>query len=114
MQRGFIFSLLFAIMVAVFALKNANKVLIDFIFAKVNVSQALVILISAILGAIIVAIMGSVKKFKLKRKVKELNKKIESIDQEKKELMLILEEQNREELAVDKENDMDTKDGDNS
>lgn len=114
MQRGFIFSLLFAIMVAVFALKNANKVLIDFIFGKVNISQALVILISAILGAVIVAIMGSVKNFKLKKDNKELNKKLESIKKEKNELMLMLEEQEKEVLDIEEEKDTNTLDGNNS
>lgn len=103
MQKGFIFSLLFAILVAIFALKNANKVLIDFIFGKVSISQALVILISAILGAVIVAIIGSVRNFKLKKKVKELNKKIESIEVEKNELRFLLEEQNGNTLDIEKD-----------
>lgn len=103
MQKGFIFSLLFAILVAIFALKNANKVLIDFIFGKVSISQALVILISAILGAVIVAIIGSVRNFKLKKKVKKLNKKIESIEVEKNELRFLLEEQNGNTLDIEKD-----------
>ena len=64
MQARFILSLLFATIVAIFALKNANEVLIDFIFNKVYISQALIIFISAILGAVIVAILGSIKIFK--------------------------------------------------
>ena len=76
MQARFILSLLFATIVAIFALKNANEVLIDFIFNKVYISQALIIFISAILGAVIVAILGSIKIFKLKKELKELMMKL--------------------------------------
>ena len=74
MQARFILSLLFATIVAIFALKNANEVLIDFIFNKVYISQALIIFISAILGAVIVAILVRIKIFKLKKELKESNK----------------------------------------
>ena len=83
MEIGFIFSLIFAILVAVFALKNADSVLIDFFFAKVQVSQAIVIFVSAALGAVIVTILGLVRQLKLSLKIKEQVKKIKKLEEEK-------------------------------
>ena len=77
MEKGFIFSLIFAAIVAVFALNNGDKVLIDFLFTKVEISQAIVIFASAILGAVTVSILGGVKHLKFKKEIKELNKKID-------------------------------------
>ena len=110
MQKSFILSLFFATIVAVFALKNADKVLIDFIFTEVNVSQALIIFISAILGAVIVAIMGSVRNFKLNKKIKELSKKVDILEKEKNELSALLEPQynaNSKETNSDMEEEKD-------
>lgn len=92
MQAGFILSLIFAIIVALFALKNANSVLIDFIFAKIEVSQAIVIFVSAALGAVIVTMLGIVRQIKLSMKVKEQGKKIESLETQKNDLENRIEE----------------------
>lgn len=83
MQAGFIFSLVFAILIAVFALKNGNNVTVDFLFAEIEVSQAIVIFVSAALGAIIVTILGLVRQVKLSLKIKEQSKKINSLESEK-------------------------------
>ena len=96
MEKGFIFSLIFAAIVAVFALNNADKVLIDFLFTKVEISQAIVIFASAILGAMTVFILGWVKNLKFKKEIKELNKKIDSIEEDRKNLKLLLEERGAE------------------
>lgn len=104
MQRGFIFSLLFSILVAIFALKNSDKVIIDFIFKKVKVSQPMVILISAILGAITVSVLGCLKKFKMKKEIKELNRRLEFAERERNDLTFLLGEQNEEALEYDEEN----------
>ena len=97
MQWGFILSLVFATLVAIFALRNANEVLIDFLFGKVNISQALVIFISAILGAVIVAIMGGIRNLKLKKEVRELNKKLELLVQENNNYQILLTEKEHSE-----------------
>ncbi|NLJ78403.1 MAG: LapA family protein [Tissierellia bacterium] len=93
MEKGFIGALFFATIVAIFALKNGDKVLIDFIFAKVEVSQAIVIFVSSILGAVIVAILGVVKNLKIKKELRELNKRIAIIEEEKEKLQLSMQEQ---------------------
>jgi len=82
MQFGFIASLVFAILVAVFALQNADTVSIDFLFAKIKVSQALVIFISSALGAVIVTILGLIRQVKLTMKIKEQNKRIKYLEEE--------------------------------
>ncbi|WP_051531033.1 LapA family protein [Clostridiisalibacter paucivorans] len=92
MQIGFIFSLILAIGVTIFAVQNADSVMINFLFTKVKVSQALVIFISAAIGAIIVTFLGMIRQFKLSMKVKELNKKVNNLETEKGDLEFKVEE----------------------
>ena len=91
MQKGFIFSLIFAAIIAIFALANADKVAIDLLFTKVQISQAIVIFISTILGALIMALLGMVRTFKLKKEIKELNKLIEPLEAEVTNLKSLVE-----------------------
>ncbi len=98
MQFNFILSLIFATFIAIFALKNSDKVLIDFIFTKVNISQAIVIFISAILGAVIVAILGSIKNFKFKKEIKELKNKLATIEEDRDNLIFLLETKEKEKI----------------
>lgn len=107
MQAGFILSLVFATIVAIFALKNADKVLIDFIFNKVYISQALVIFFSAISGAVIVAILGIVKVLKLKKELKVLNKRNELLINENDNFKILLAERENDIIDdnIDKEDD---------
>ncbi|KGG81512.1 hypothetical protein Y919_00695 [Caloranaerobacter azorensis H53214] len=103
MEISFIFSLIFAILVAVFALKNADSVMIDFFFAKVQVSQAIVIFVSAALGAVIVTILGFVRQLKLTLKIKEQSRKIKKLEEEK-----VLLESRIEEIISEKDLKMGT------
>lgn len=91
MEKGFILSLIFAGIVGIFALSNSEKVAIDLIFTKVEISQAIVIFISAFLGAIIVAILGWVKDLRMKREIKELITQKDTAEEEKKKLIDQLE-----------------------
>ena len=109
MEKGFILSLFFAAIVAIFALKNGDKVLIDFLFTKVEISQAIIIFGSAILGAVTVSILTTMKNIKFKKEIKELNKKINSIQEEKDDLNIILEEKERKiQFLQDEKNIKDT------
>ncbi len=96
MEKSFIIALIFAIIVAIFAINNAGKVLIDFIFTEVYVSQALVILISSILGAGIVAILSGVKNIKLKKDKEKTQDELEELKLEKSNLEALLEDKIRE------------------
>ena len=96
MQKGFVFSLIFAAIVAIFALANADKVAIDLLFTEVQISQAIVIFISTILGAVIMALLGMVRTFKSKREIKESNKLIEQLKEEVVNLKLLVENRGEE------------------
>ena len=91
MEEGFIISLILAAIVAVFALSNGEKVAIDLIFTEVIMSQAIVIFISTFLGAVIVAFFGWMKSWKLKKEIKDLNKRIMLIEEEKLKLAEIID-----------------------
>ena len=75
MSWKFVLSLIFALIVAVFAIQNAESVGVTLLFKKTEISQALIILISAVLGALIVAFLGLISQMKLKAAIRE-NKKI--------------------------------------
>lgn len=91
MQRGFILALFFAILVTVFAILNAEVAPINFLFVKVEISQALVIFISAAFGAIIVTTLGFFRDIKMKSVMKDLNRKIGSLENEKSILQTEIE-----------------------
>jgi len=81
MDWRFILSLLFAIIVAVFALQNAPAVEIRFLAFNVSVSQALVILVSAIFGAVTVALFSTIRWFKMKSQAKSSAKTITTLEE---------------------------------
>ncbi|NLL70801.1 MAG: LapA family protein [Epulopiscium sp.] len=82
MAIRFIISLFFAILVAFFAIQNANPVEINVFFAEYRISQALVILFSAILGGSIVLLLGMVKQIKSTFKMKTAVKTITQLEEE--------------------------------
>lgn len=82
MQANVILTLLFAAIIALFAIVNAAVVTVSFIFAQFEVSLALVIIISALFGAIVVILFDSFKKIKTKKTIKTLNKKIAELEKE--------------------------------
>lgn len=96
MEKGFIIALIFAIIIAVFALNNGETVMIDFLFTEVRMSQAIVIFGSSILGAVIMAILGAVRNFKLKRENKEIASELEQLRTDKVNLEILLEDRMKE------------------
>jgi len=78
----FILSLGFSIVIALFAIANAGSVRVNFIFAIYEVSQAIVILLSAIVGAVIVMLLSIVKNIKLKMKINNQEKVIAELQRE--------------------------------
>lgn len=103
MEKSFIFSLIFAALVAIFALSNADKVSIDLLFTKIQISQAIVIFISTILGAVIVALLGMFKTFKLKREIKDLKKEMEPLEEEINNLTDLVENRGQEIVSLNEE-----------
>lgn len=86
MEFKFIISLLFSVLVAIFAIQNAGNVEINFLFTKFTISQAVVILGSTIIGALIVLLLGFIKQIKQNMKIKQLNKEIEMLTEERNKL----------------------------
>jgi uncharacterized integral membrane protein len=77
MQKSFVITLIFAVFIALFAVMNSAVVNINLFFASFQLSQAVVILISAVIGAICVYALSFVQIFSLKKQIKSLSKKLE-------------------------------------
>ena len=79
MQVIIVVSLVFAVFIAFFAVQNAGVVVINFLWYKLSMSQAVVILCSALIGVLIMLPFDAVRTIKYKLKLKELsveNKKL--------------------------------------
>lgn len=93
MQKGFIVILILAVIVGIFAISNSGVVTIDFIFTEVLLSQAIVIFVCVLIGAIIASIFGGIRQMSLSKKIKErdtenqtLETKIQKLQTENKGL----------------------------
>lgn len=80
MQFGFVMSLLFAVIIAIFAVLNSDVVTIQLIFKKVELSQSVIILGSAAIGAIIAVFFGVFSKVKSSLKIRELKSEIKELE----------------------------------
>lgn len=110
MEKGFIISLIFAAIVGVFALSNSEPVTINLIFTELIMSQAIVIFLSAILGAIVVAFLGWVKGLKFKKEIRELNRKVLLIDDEKAKLVELMDKKEEQiKMLYDLNTDLQSK-----
>lgn len=76
MQKNLIVTLLFSILIAFFAILNAAAIPVNLIFVTVDVSAALVILIAASLGAILVYSLDIAGKMKMKKAIKVAEKNL--------------------------------------
>ncbi len=82
MSWKFVLSLIFALIVAVFAIQNADAVAVKFLIWDISVSQALIVLISAIFGALAVALIGMISQMRLKSTIRSDKKEIASLQGE--------------------------------
>jgi uncharacterized integral membrane protein len=100
MQLSFIIVLIISIFISIFAIQNGGKVTIDLFFARYSVSQALVILISVGSGALIAGILGAFKRLRKSKEIRDLTKKVKSLEDESAVLKEKLkdEENDKEEL----------------
>jgi len=92
MDWKFVLALVFALIVAIFALQNAGAVDISFLTMELSISQALVILISAAFGALVVLLLSLIRWIKCQSRIKSSIKSINALEQENKLLKLKLEE----------------------
>lgn len=82
MQFIIVISMIFAIFIAVFALQNATVATINFLWYKLNLSQAVVILGSALFGILIMIPFDIFRKIKNSIKISELNNQIKKLKDE--------------------------------
>lgn len=80
MQVWFIFSLIFSLIVATFAVLNSEVVTIKFFWVNYELSQSAVILISAVFGAAIAIFLGLFSKIKSSLKIRELTNNLKNAE----------------------------------
>ncbi|MCM3596359.1 DUF1049 domain-containing protein [Metabacillus idriensis] len=73
-QWSFIFAILFALIVAIFAVINVDPVEVDYLFGEAEWPLILIILGSVLLGGLMIASAGLTRIYALQRKVKVLEK----------------------------------------
>lgn len=74
-----ILGLLFATLIAIFAVINVEKVEVDYLFGKTSTPLILVIMGSTLLGGLAVGSIGMFRFYTLHRKVKQLEKQLEAL-----------------------------------
>lgn len=79
MQKQFIFLILVSIIVAIFALTNAEVMTVRLFFWTYQLSGSLVILISVALGALLVLVFGLYKSVKTQFTLRNLNNEVISV-----------------------------------
>lgn len=82
MQFGFILALIISLLISIFAIQNGDQVTIDLFFGRYEVSQAIIILVSVFIGAIVAAILSSIKQIKSFTVTKELKNKVKQFETE--------------------------------
>lgn len=101
MDWKFVLVLLFAVIVAIFAIQNAEVVDIQFLTMEWPISQALVILMSAVLGALTVLMLSIIRWVKHSSKMKASLKTISALEEENKKLKLIIESAKKQDLPAE-------------
>jgi len=104
MQLSFIIVLIISIFISIFAIQNGGNVTIDLFFAKYSVSQALVILISVGSGALIAGILGAFKRIKKSKEIRDLTKKVKSLEDESAMLKEKLKDEKNDKAELEKIN----------
>lgn len=79
MHIHIVFLLIFAIIVTLFAIFNAAVVTVSFFFVEIQISLALVIIGSTLIGAVAALLFDSVRRIKANKVLKELNKNSEML-----------------------------------
>lgn len=93
MQIGVILGLFFGLVIAFFAVLNTETVSLNYYFGSVNASVALLVLASAICGALAIGVLGFVKQLRagfaiwdFSNKSKRLAKEVDSLKNQKNAL----------------------------
>lgn len=84
-QWNLILGLLFALIVAIFAVVNVDSVRVNYVFGYTEIPLILIILGSALLGGLIVGMFGILRQYRQHRQIKKLEKEIEQLKSAKVE-----------------------------
>ncbi len=82
MQVYIVLILIFAIIITLFALFNSVIVPVSLLFFEVEVSLALVIIVSTLIGAVLTALIGTARKIRSGKEIKGLNKKTMELEKQ--------------------------------
>ncbi|MGM0900902.1 MAG: LapA family protein [Bacillota bacterium] len=85
-QWNLILALIFALIVAIFAVVNVESVKVDYVFGTTYLPLILIVLGSALLGGLIVGSIGLFRNFMLQRQVKQLTKEKAQLEGKMEEL----------------------------
>ncbi|GGM30764.1 hypothetical protein GCM10011351_16110 [Paraliobacillus quinghaiensis] len=102
-QTYIILALIFALIVAVFAVINVEPVEVDYLFGTGEAPLILVILISVLMGGLITAAFGTFHLLKLQRQIRTLEREKSSAKADE----TIAVESESEEVSVDSEKNSD-------
>lgn len=86
MQVILVFSMVFSIVVALFAVQNAGVVVVNLLWYKVSLSQAVIILGSALVGVLIMLPFDVARTIKNKLKIMELSGEVKKLKEELKKI----------------------------
>jgi len=86
LQGYLILLLIFAIVVAVFAVQNTAAVAISFLFWEANTSLVLVILVSVAVGAVMLYLVNFTRQLSMNKEHKELQRQIAALSKDKEML----------------------------
>lgn len=96
-QWNLLLALIFALIVAVFAVVNVEPARMDYVFGTAELPLIIIILASALLGGFIIASIGLFRNIMLQRKIKQLTK-------EKTKLEKRVQELTKEKISLNHEN----------
>lgn len=85
-QWNLIIALLFALIIAIFAVVNVDPVLVDYVFGQTELPLIIIILGSALLGGLIVGSFGLFRSFVLQRQLKNMTKEKGKLEETIKDL----------------------------
>ncbi|WP_419871633.1 LapA family protein [Candidatus Pristimantibacillus sp. PTI5] len=81
-QGILISALVFAFLIAIFAVINVDSVQVNFLFTKTTLPLILVILASTLLGGLTVGLLGMIRQIRLQRTVRALEKQVAELTNE--------------------------------
>lgn len=81
-QTYIISALIFAVVIAVFAVINVESVQVNYLFGTGEAPLILVILVSVLLGGLATASVGAVRYFRLRKEKRSLLEKLQAFEKE--------------------------------